>query len=345
MSTSDGVGFDKLPILAELRDRLNEHYLARAPGPQKHPWLVRSRRWRPLALIAVLLLAGVTTGALAAAGVFQSPAVIERYNQSITPAVMRAMNSPLCARREVPATTTSTAPASLLSILGVLRRPARPGGVSDVVSKLSTPGQSLYVRYVRFARSVDGFDVYVSVGTSPVLTPVNIGRCIAAATASFDRELSRIPKTLRADDKQIFNYTISTQRINWARNKPLVAASARAFSIYSLDQGGFGGGGTAAEIEKGLGLGFGGAATGLGPNTSFVAGVVPDGVASVTLHYLAGPLGGYSTKHVPAANITTKPVNNVIVAIVPRPTGNAQPSTMTWRAANGTIIKTLRESS
>jgi hypothetical protein len=207
---------------------------------------------------------------------------------------------------------------------------------------LSTPGQSLYVRYVRFARSADGFDFYVSVVTSPVFAPVNIGRCIAAATANFERALPHTPKALRADETQLFNAAISTQRVNWARNKPSVGVSLNAISIYGA--GGFGsGGGDGAVIEEGKALGLGGAATGSGPDTSFVDSVVPDSVASVTLHYAAGPLGGYSRKHAPAANITTRPVNNVFIAIVPRPTGNALPATVTWRAANGKIIKTIRE--
>jgi hypothetical protein len=162
-------------------------------------------------------------------------------------------------------------------------------------------------------------------------------------TTNFDRELSRLPEAFHADARQIFSSDLAILRTSWARKPPPVAVSAQAFSIYSLDQGGFGAGGTAATIEAGKGLGLGGAATGQGPNTSFVAGVVPDGVASVTLHYSAGPLGGYSHKHVAAANITTKPVNNVIIAIVPRPTGNALPSTITWRAADGRIIKTISE--
>jgi hypothetical protein len=70
VSTDANSGLDMLPILAELRDRLNEQYLAGSLVPQKHPWFVRSRR--PLALFAVLVLGG-TTGALAAAGVFQAP--------------------------------------------------------------------------------------------------------------------------------------------------------------------------------------------------------------------------------------------------------------------------------
>jgi hypothetical protein len=342
VSTGADSGFDKLPILAELRDRLNEHYLTTASAPPKHPRLIRARRWRPLALIAVLVLGGAT-GALAAAGVFQSPSVIKRYNQSITPVVNRAMNSPLCAIRHVAATTAAAAPASLLSTLAVLRRSARPGGISGgVLSELTTPGQTLYVRYARFARAVYGFAFYVSVGTTPVFAPLSISRCIAAATASFDHELARIPKALRDDETQIFNAAIRTQRVDWAQNKPVVGVGLHAISLYGA--GGFGGGdGAAAVIESGKALGEGGAATGSGPDTSFVDGLVPDGVATVTFHYDAGSLGGYSHKRVPAANVTTRPVNNVFIAIVPRPTGNALPWTITWRAASGKIIKTIHE--
>ncbi len=344
MNTS-GVGFERLPILAELREQINEQYRAHDAVLRRHGRLVRAHRWRPLALIAVLVLGGAT-GALAAAGVFQSSAVIKRYDQSITPVVLRAMNSPLCARPHVAATTTSTAPGSLLSTLGVLRRPPQPGGIRHDIPMLITPGMSLYVRYVRFARSVDGFDFYVSVGTSLAEAPVNVGRCIAAVTANFNRELPHLPKSLRADATQIFDAALSTQRANWSRTRPpFVGINLNAISIYAPGNRFGGGPSTVASIDEGKDLGEGGAATGSGPNASLVDGLVPDGVASLTLHYDAGSLGGYSHTHAPAADITTKPVNNVFVAIVPRSTGNAQPSTVTWRAANGTIIKTIHEPS
>jgi hypothetical protein len=70
---------------------------------------------------------------------------------------------------------------------------------------------------------------------------------------------------------------------------------------------------------------------------------VPDGVAAVTLHYPAGRVGGYSRKMAPAATVTAIPVNNIVVVTVPRGGGNGDSwTTMTWRAANGTIIKTIR---
>jgi hypothetical protein len=136
MSGSDGVGFDRLPILVELREQLNQHYRASASSPREQPLCVRARRWRPLALIAVLVLGGAT-GALAAAGVF-TPSVIQRASTYISPGAMRAVNSPLCAPRPL-TMATGTPPASLLSILGVLRRPERTGGIPDVLSRRLVP--------------------------------------------------------------------------------------------------------------------------------------------------------------------------------------------------------------
>lgn len=61
--------FDDLPILEELRDRLLSCFES-APSLPSRERLVRARRWRPLAVIAVLVLGG-TTAALGAAGVFR----------------------------------------------------------------------------------------------------------------------------------------------------------------------------------------------------------------------------------------------------------------------------------
>jgi hypothetical protein len=68
------VGFDELPILVDLREKLNEHYHAASRRPHESR-LVRAHRWRPLALIVVLCFAG-GTGTLAATGGFQSGAPV-----------------------------------------------------------------------------------------------------------------------------------------------------------------------------------------------------------------------------------------------------------------------------
>ena len=94
-----------------------------------------------------------------------------------------------------------------------------------------------------------------------------------------------------------------------------------------LDTGG-GGESTAAEIKK-EGMFIAGK---FGPNstgTPLIAGVVPDGVATITVHY-------------PTTTVTAAAVNNVVVASVPHPGGPLQhPPLTVWRAANGHIIKTI----
>jgi hypothetical protein len=102
--------------------------------------------------------------------------------------------------------------------------------------------------------------------------------------------------------------------------------------------GGTGGGGESArEIEQGRDASSGppGSST-----SATVTMVVPDGVATVTLHYPAGRASGYSPKISPAVTLTTRPVENLLVVRVPRsnPLGRA---TMVWRGPRGRVIKTI----
>jgi hypothetical protein len=98
-----------------------------------------------------------------------------------------------------------------------------------------------------------------------------------------------------------------------------------------------GGAGDAAEIEQGSAFGGTG---GFGHTT--IQGLVPDGVASVTLYYPAGKIGGFDRRHAPAFTTTTNVVGNLLSVTIPRG-GNrlTAPMTMTWRAADGDIIKTF----
>jgi hypothetical protein len=342
VNTDADSGFNRLAILAELRDRLNEHYRAASASPQKHPRMSRSRRWRPLALIAMLVLGGAT-GALAAAGVFDAPSLTQRWDRYIQPALLRALNGAACAHRTVPATTTAVPPASLLSIVGVLRRPAaRRGAPAAVLSTLRGEYPGLYVNYVRFAGVVDGLDWYVSVSRTvmAIHVPAHLNRCVAAQTADFDRALAHIPAAMRAEAIQMFNAQVRRQR-SYDAHVPQVGVNADGFAPES-GVSGAGVSTTAAGIGQ-RGLAAGSSLTGSGPDTATVMRLVPDGVASVTLHYDAGPASAYGHDHAPAATITTTPFNNIMVVTVPRNTGNAFPQAMIWRAANGTTIKTFRE--
>ena len=181
---------------------------------------------------------------------------------------------------------------SLLSILGVLRRPATPAdalptSTAKHISLTSTvSGLEVFANYVRRARVIAGTSYYVM----PVL----------------DSGCGRLP-----------------------------AARPQSMTIWGGNSGG--GAGDAAEIEQGSAYSTLGS---FGHTT--IQTLVPDGVATVTLHYPAGKIGGFDRTHAPAFTTTANVVGNLLVVTVPR-SGNrlTAPMTMTWRSANGTTVKTF----
>lgn len=184
---------------------------------------------------------------------------------------------------------------SLLSILGVLRRPAT---AADAGSGIAAHGftSAVFVNYIRRARVVDGSPYYVY--------PAIVGGCGTGE----------------------------------APHEGIMELATNVNIGHGLTAGTGGGGATAAQIEQGGDAGSSGVP---GSSTSAtLTMVVPDGVAKVTLHYPAGHASGYSPKISPAVTITTAPVNNLVVVLVPR-SSPLQQGTMTWRAADGRVIKKL----
>jgi hypothetical protein len=110
--------------------------------------------------------------------------------------------------------------------------------------------------------------------------------------------------------------------------------------LVAVGKGQAGGGGpaTVAEIKQDELTGT----LGGGVPPTIVEGIVPDGVASITLHYPAGKAGGFSHKMLPAATVTADAVNNVIVVAAPRGGLQAGVALATWRATNGTILKRVQ---
>jgi hypothetical protein len=187
---------------------------------------------------------------------------------------------------------------SLLSILGVLRRPATPAdalpaGVKAFLTKpiLNPLGREIFVNYIRRARVISGTAYYVM-------------PAVYTGCGAFKSREGVMLEDVR-----------------------------------SGGGGGGGGAGGAAQIEQGSSYGTG-PPGGFGRTT--ITMLVPDGVASVTLRYPAGKIGGFDRHHAPAFTVTTNVVGNLLVVTVPRG-GNRlmAPMTMTWHSASNTTVKTF----
>jgi hypothetical protein len=107
--------------------------------------------------------------------------------------------------------------------------------------------------------------------------------------------------------------------------------------------GGSGGGGLgdAVQIEHGQAYGSQ-SGTGVPSGRTEVDMLVPDGVATVTLAYPAGEVGGFGAGNAPAFTTTARVVNNLVVVDIPRANRRlVTPMTMTWHAADGRHIATF----
>lgn len=111
--------------------------------------------------------------------------------------------------------------------------------------------------------------------------------------------------------------------------------------------GSAGSGGGAAAIEDGHWNGTGAPGIPGVADSATVTLVVPDDLARVAVHYPSGPPNPSPDDGpvLPAVTINTKPVGDLILYNVHRAASNAvyTPLTMTWRAADGQIIKTFRK--
>ena len=85
-------------------------------------------------------------------------------------------------------------------------------------------------------------------------------------------------------------------------------------------------GGTAQRIEAGKYVGTGGPGIAGNPHSGTVEMVVPDGVATATMHYPAGPANGFTPKIIsPPVTVTATVIGNVLtLQRAPRSSGGGQ---------------------
>ena len=230
------------------------------------------------------------------------------------------------------ATTSQGSPSqALLSILGVLRRPAQ---VTDRLPVRITynpyrrdptgslpPLKGIYIRYIRRARVRYGAGYYlIPAADADALHPIP-ERCYAQLQAAVGRELAHVPTNLRPGTRKL-----EPRFVNQLRSQTTPTEGVCLAVLNDTGNGdGCGGGYTVADIEQGHTISSGGP-TGV----AVVYGVVPDGVKAVTLRY-------------PRQSFTVAVINNVFILRNARQhlPNYGFPETVIWRGTHNTTIKTI----
>jgi hypothetical protein len=233
----------------------------------------------------------------------------------------------------LPMTVAGSPGSALTSILGILRRPATAGDdprerlfQNRIHNDPDSAGREVYTADIRLARSVAGVRFYiVPTGSASGLKPVP-ARCDAEQTATLKRELAGTSNASRTRILAAQRQYLAWERYGELHPEGIADAELRPRADgTSVSRGCCS---TVADIENGIaGLGFMSA-----DGSLFLHGVVPDGVATVTLRRTASP--GYTA--------TGTVVNNVWVIRLPvENVAGAFPLQYIWRSPQGAVIKTI----
>jgi hypothetical protein len=242
----------------------------------------------------------------------------------------------------------------LLSSLAALRAlgGGPVGAMGDDLQHVGPPVPTeVYAQYERLARTVAlpatrsapaaSISVYVVAAANVTGAASVPSRCDAEQTAALRGELPQIPSALRTPTLQLAARTLAQRRstVQNAEGIAVVAlshdASGPSIDAYSA---------TTTHFQQRGAISQAGLQSG---TSTVLSGVVPDGVASVTLHFPAR-FGGANPA--PPLSVTARPVENVFVVRLPRSFitqtfGGTTPDSIKWRAANGTVIRTIHPSS
>jgi len=233
----------------------------------------------------------------------------------------------------------------MLSTLPVLRRPA--AGVDRLPATFYVHGRvqlsflqggEVYVRYVRRARVSDGITFYVvpatDLGQSP-LSPTAANRCYRLTVAALRAELPTVPPAGRAATRRYGDAEFAVGRYNLETSS--VHEGVFLFTERSNGYGAAGGQSPSTIQRTGI---LGGGGGGNPPSPIVMDGIVPSGVATVTLQFSATRHG---SRRLPPFSATGDVVGDVFVMPVPTLFQRGWPTTAIWRSASGEVIRTVDE--
>lgn len=228
----------------------------------------------------------------------------------------------------------------VLDVIAALRRPA----TTEETSTRDLAGLGFgetYVDYVRAATAANGQRFTIIIARSVRPSYRLSASCLDAQREELLRLLQDSSQRRRSATLRAFA-TLRREQEQRAEEPTTPQDGIYLFTRNADGRGGGGGGGgNAAEfLRRGSFTSQGGS------GSSRLNGLVPDGVASVTLEYPRVVSRGrfYEPTVYPSAlTRTVKVQQNVLSLRVPRGAGDAFPSRMVWRAADGAVIRVIKE--
>lgn len=355
-------GFEDLPILADLRELLAAHMretAATAPGHaagtptrarRRTGWALAGLRRAPLALAVAVALAVVAVGlvalhqrtaahhASAQSGHGSQPPASAEPPPAVVPGEINHARKQVIAHDPACAQTTNhgqtidrgSPPESMLSVLGVLRRPPlSPDPTDRVLHSIGwDAGAGVYVNYLRRARTEYGRSYWLvpEARTSP-FAPIP-ARCDAELRATLKRDLRHASAARRTQALRALDAQLSAERAQSQHRQGLCFVE---IGLHTRPHPGAVGFGCSAVPAQGNPLVDGNRSGDRGGGT-IQSGVVADGYVSVSVHFPAA--GG-----APALTLSSDVVNNVYVLKVPRRPGRASfPDQWRLRRADGGVL-------
>lgn len=310
--------------------------------PSRWAWLLAGARAAPvlIAVVTTLVIAGAAlvafghgkhhsapTAATHRSSATRSPFMhnpnLRREVAYLSRSMSKVFQLPAC-RPPIPHGTSyvnGSPGQDLLSILGVLRRPA--ASTDAAAARFVLGDSAIYRGYVRRALVANGVSYFIA-ATRDSFGFAPSARCIGLEVAALRRELPQIPSSLRAPTLKLQARIVTSQR-QLARAAPTSAICFGAAKRNGVDQMC---GLTALGIQHGI------APT---ENRGTFSSVVPDGVASVTVRY--------RTARGREVSLTGRVSGNMYAVHGPQDFGSSPLVTVVWRSATGTVVKTIKQPS
>jgi hypothetical protein len=286
-------------------------------------------------LVVAMFVAGCGGGSRpSVARVSRATANQNRENAYVEAAVRATRNLAGCAHLGESAvelstgdrSTTSAPDGALLSVLAALHKPAvSPNSLPRAV--VGWGHRREYGRFIRLAANVDGVAYYIIPTASPFRGWRLAPRCLTRLAAKAHADVRQLPVPMRAPTLALVARDIASDRVALGREVGEGVCLASSGNSGAC-------GATAFDIRN----------WGLVAEYGRMVGLVPDGVTTVTVHLPASgklPLPPTSqTGYRPASTATFGVVDNVFVTNI-SDVGQISGASITWRSANGKIIKTV----